>query len=73
MSKLKKRILIVGAFFMLALIGIGNHLFQKYDAGKREPDELTQLSYSSVDERIRIGRYESEELGWTVYDEDENK
>ena len=45
---------------------------QLCEADVTEPDEMTLLSHSSVGERISIGRYESEELGWIVYDEDEN-
>ena len=37
-----------------------------------EPDEMTLLSLTSVGERISIGSYGSEDLGWIVYYEDEN-
>ena len=42
------------------------------EADVTEPDEMTLLTHLSVGDRISIGSYESEELGWIVYDEDEN-
>lgn len=42
------------------------------EADVTEPDKITLLSYLSVGDRISIGSYESEELGWIVYDEDES-
>lgn len=45
---------------------------QLCEADITEPDEMTLLSNSSVGERICIGSYGSEDLGWIVYDEDEN-
>ena len=42
------------------------------EADVTEPDEMTLLSLISVGERINIGSYGSEEIGWIVYDEDEN-
>ncbi len=37
-----------------------------------EPDVVTLLSHVSVGDKISIGCYGSENLGWIVYDEDEN-
>ena len=45
---------------------------QLCEADITEPDEMTLLSNSSVGERIFIGSYGSEEVGWIVYDEDDN-
>ena len=42
------------------------------EADVTEPDKMTLLSYLSVGDRISIGSYESEEIGWIVYDEDDN-
>ena len=110
MSRLKKRIIIIGSACLLAVIGIGTYLLLKNNAGKKdreipaigevdemaeeiadlteedngmipdeqlceaditEPDKMTLLSITPVGERISIGSYGSEELGWIVYDEDE--
>ncbi|MBQ3899407.1 MAG: hypothetical protein II741_06160, partial [Lachnospiraceae bacterium] len=110
MSRLKKRIIIIGSACLLAVIGIGTYLLLKNNAGKKdrdipaigevdemdeeiadlteedngmipdeqlceaditEPDEMTLLSITTVGDRIYIGSFESEELGWIVYDEDE--
>jgi hypothetical protein len=45
---------------------------QLCEADVTAPDKMTLLSHLSVGDRISIGSYESEELGWIVYDEDEN-
>ncbi len=110
MSRLKKRIIIIGSACLLAVIGIGTYLLLKNNAGKKdrdipaigevdemaeeiadlteeengmipdeqlceadiaEPNEMALLSITPVGERISIGSYGSEELGWIVYDEDE--
>ena len=96
MSRLKKRIIIVGSACLLAVMGIGTFLFLKNNILKKdskgsmtgeddglitdeqlceadvmEPDVMELLSILSVGDRINIGSYESEELGWIVYDEDE--
>ena len=45
---------------------------QLCEADVMEPDEVELLTHLSVGDRISIGSYESEELDWIVYHEDEN-
>ncbi len=111
MRELKKRNIIIVSACMLAVMGIGTHMFLSNNALKKdpdglvteeaaditgeadgmtseddglitdeqlceadvtEPDKMTLLSHSSAGDRISIGSYESEDLGWIVYYEDEN-